>query len=79
MDFFGKGRKMLNFGERFRMCRKQAGLKQVAAAKLMGIGQSTISEYENNKTEPTASMLLKMAQAYGVTVDYLLGTKWGEE
>ena len=62
-----------SFGGRFKECRKQAGLTQVAAAKLMGIGNSSISEYENDISEPTASVIYKMAMVYGVTVDYLLG------
>lgn len=70
---------MPNFGERFRMCRNNAGLKQETAARLIGISQPAISAYENNVNEPTASIVLKMAEVYGVSVDYLLGTKWGDE
>lgn len=73
---------MPKFGRRFRECRKAAGLTQVAAAKLMEIGHSSISEYEADVSEPTASVVYKMATVYGVTVDYLLGLSdvndWGE-
>lgn len=34
---------------------------------------STISRIETGKTEPTADILIKYADAFGVTVDYLLG------
>lgn len=64
---------MDKFGKRFRECRKAAGLTQVAAAKLMGIGNSSLSEYENDVSEPTASVIYKMSEAYGCTVDHLLG------
>ena len=64
---------MGEFGRRFRECRKAAGLKQTTAAQLIGIGQSSISEYENDVSEPTASVLFKMAEVYGCTVDHLLG------
>ena len=64
---------MDKFGKRFRECRKAVGLTQVAAAQLMGIGHSSISEYENDVSEPTASVLFKMAEVYGCTVDHLLG------
>ena len=64
---------MDKFGKRFRECRKAAGLTQVAAARLMGIGNSSLSEYENDVSEPTASVLFKMSEAYGCTVDHLLG------
>ena len=64
---------MGEFGARFLECRKAAGMKQTTAAKLIGIGQSTISEYENDISEPTASVIYRMAQVYGVSVDHLLG------
>ena len=64
---------MGDYGARFKQCRLEAGLKQMAAAKLMGVGQSSISSYESNEREPTASVLLKMADAYHVSMDYLLG------
>ena len=64
---------MPNFGSRLRQCRLEAGLKQVAAAKLMKIGQQSISDYENNKAQPSADVVVKMAKAYGVSADYLLG------
>ena len=57
-------------------------MKQEAAAKAMGVGRSSISEYENDVSEPTASVLLKMADAYRVSMDYLLGRSdvndWGD-
>ena len=57
-------------------------MKQEVAAKAMGIGRSSISEYETDVSEPTASVLLKMADVYHVSMDYLLGrtdvNDWGE-
>ena len=64
---------MPEFGKRFRECRKAAGLTQVEAAEKMDIGRSSISEYETDASEPTASVLYKMSVAYGVSVNYLLG------
>ena len=64
---------MGSFGRRFRECRKAAGLKQVIAAKAIGVSQATISDYENDIIEPRASVAMRMAQVYGVTMDYLLG------
>ena len=63
----------MQFGARFKACRKSAGLKQTAAAKLIGISQASISEYENNKSLPPASTIVAMAKVYGVSTDYLLG------
>lgn len=64
---------MPEFGKRFRECRKAAGLTQVEAAEAMEIGRSSISEYETGDAEPTASVIYKMAETYGVSANYLLG------
>lgn len=64
---------MGSFGKRFAECRRAAGLKQTAAAKLIGISQPTLSQYENDVFEPTVSVLVGMCLAYHVTMDYLLG------
>lgn len=64
---------MGGFGKKFRECRKAAGLKQQVAAQLIGVSQSSISEYERDIYEPTAEVLVKMSIAYGVSVDFLLG------
>lgn len=64
---------MGDFGKRFRECRRAAGMKQVMAAKLMGISQTSVSQYELDQREPTADVVIKMADVYDVSIDYLLG------
>lgn len=64
---------MGGYGRRFRKCRREAGLKQVEAARAVGVGQATISAYENDVNEPTADVIFRMARVYGVPSDYLLG------
>lgn len=44
-------------------------------SKLTGISQSAIAKWELNKTEPTASALITLAEFFGESVDYLLGLK----
>lgn len=50
---------MGGFGKKFRECRKAAGLKQQVAAQLIGVSQSSISEYERDIYEPTAEVLVR--------------------
>lgn len=38
-----------------------------------GISRSVISQYENNLVEPTAFVIRKFAEFFGVSADYLLG------
>ena len=64
---------MGDFGKRFRECRKAAGMKQTVAAKLMGISQTAVSQYELDQRQPTADVVIKMASAYDCSIDYLLG------
>lgn len=64
---------MAGYGRRFRECRRSAGLKQVSAARLIGISQATISDYENDAIEPRASIAIRMAKVYGCSLEYLLG------
>lgn len=58
----------------FTQARVRAGiLTQVEAAAKVGICQSRLSKYERGDLVPGTKVLLKMADAYGATVDELLG------
>lgn len=56
----------------FLIARKNAGLTQKEVADQIGVDQTAVSFWENGKTFPRASLLLKIAMLYGVTVDELL-------
>lgn len=56
----------------FRKLREAAGLTQEQLAKAMGIGQQTISSYENGKM-PSVPMIKKFAVFFNTSTDYLLG------
>lgn len=56
----------------FLASREAAGLSQKEAAQKIGVDQSAVSLWECGKTRPRASLLLKIAEIYGVTVDELL-------
>lgn len=58
---------------RLRELRKQRGIKQLELCKALGIAQSTLSGYETNQYEPDNKTLEKIADYFGVSVDYLLG------
>ena len=48
-------------------------IKQKEIAKLLNISQNTYSQYETGVIALTAEVLIKLADSYGVSVDYLLG------
>lgn len=60
------------FPERMRELRKQKRLSQQELADLVGLHQSHIGRYERGASRPTADALKRLADALGVTGDYLL-------
>ena len=63
----------MTFAERLKELRKQAHLTQVELAKLLGIGQSSYADWERGKKKPTQEILVKIAQIFNVSIDYLVG------
>ena len=53
--------------------RKAKGMTQEQLAKLLGITQGAVAQWENGLTHPSFQMLQKVASALGVTVDELIG------
>jgi len=62
----------MSLGNRIRSLRRSMGLSQPALAKKAGLGQSTISELENDKKGTSAENLQAIAKALSVTQEYLL-------
>ena len=60
---------MLNLKE-LRLNRR---LKQSELAEILHVKQNTISNWENGKTEVNNADAIKLANFFGVSVDYLLG------
>lgn len=53
--------------------RVQAGLSQKELARIIGVAPSTFNGYESGNHDPKSDLLIKIAQACNVTVDFLLG------
>lgn len=58
-----------------REIRKQRGLTMKQLGEIVGVAESTISQYENNKREPDNETLLRIAEALETSVDTLLGAE----
>lgn len=68
------------FGEILRDLRLKRNISQPELAEVLGIkNRVSISNYENGKAEPKYEDLLKMADYFNVTVDYLLGRENAEK
>ncbi|MCI8619061.1 MAG: helix-turn-helix transcriptional regulator [Oscillospiraceae bacterium] len=59
--------------ERIRLLRENKNISQKKLAEDLLIGQSTMSEYENGIKQPPLSVLIKIADYFGVSLDYLAG------
>ena len=71
----------VNIGERIRMVREHAGLSQMEFARRLGTNPTIISRWETGKSRPRRSALLRIAQEFGVSLDWLLtgnGPMWAE-
>ena len=56
-----------------RTRRRILGLTMKQLANIVGVTEAAISHYETGRREPDNDMLLRIANALGVTVDYLIG------
>lgn len=61
------------FARTITLLRKEKKLSQKEAAKSLGISQALLSHYEKGIRECGLSFVVKAADFYGVTCDYLLG------
>lgn len=62
-----------DFGERVRRLRIEKGLSQPQVAERIGVSKSVVSNYESNYKLPSTGNLVKLAQLFSTTTDYLLG------
>lgn len=58
---------------RIKDLREDRDLRQLDVAQAVGIDQRSLSNYETGKTNPDSETVIKLANFFGVTCDYLLG------
>ena len=59
--------------KQLKTLRKQKGLLQKDVASFLGIDRTTYVKYETGVSEPDNKTLIKLAELFSVSVDYLLG------
>jgi transcriptional regulator with XRE-family HTH domain len=65
----------MSIGERISAARKTMGIKQTQLSKMTGIDNGQMNMYEKSKCEPSVRNLKKIAEALGISADYLLEIK----
>ena len=63
----------MEFSERLKNLRKEAGFTQVDVASKLGISQPAYASWERGVKKPTQENLVKIAQIFNVSIDYLVG------
>ncbi len=58
---------------RIRDLREDRDLRQSDLAEAVGIDQRTISNYETGKSNPDSEALIRLADFFNVSIDYLVG------
>jgi transcriptional regulator with XRE-family HTH domain len=61
----------MGFAQRLKKARTDKGLSQTELGSLAGIHYTQIGRYENKGAQPSADVLSKLANALGVSSDYL--------
>ena len=59
--------------KRIRDLREDRELNQTKIAKMLGMSQTGYSKYETGENDIPTVILIKLAQFYGTSVDYILG------
>lgn len=61
------------FATRIKNLRQSKELNQVQLAEKLGVKKQSISNWENDNIMPSVDMLVKIADFFQVSTDYLLG------
>ncbi len=63
----------MNIGKNIRDIRISLGKTQKDLADILATSQSTIGKYEREELEPNLHIIVKMADVFNCSVDYILG------
>ena len=58
---------------RIRDLREDHDLNQTEVAKMLGMSQTGYSKYETGENDMPTEILIRLAQFYNTSIDYLLG------
>jgi transcriptional regulator with XRE-family HTH domain len=60
-------------GSRIKYLRERHNISQIEFAKKIGVSNAVLSRYESGDRKPDYDILNKIADYFGVSVDFLLG------
>lgn len=69
----------MTFGEKLQRLRQREGLSQDQLAELLGISRQAVSRWERDETLPETATVVRLAEIFHVTTDYLLRKREPDE
>ncbi len=63
----------MNFSTNLKKIRKSLNLTQGKLANIIKVSQRTISHYENGDSEPELIIICRLADAFNISIEQLLG------
>lgn len=69
-------RALIILSERIRELRVKQGYTQVSLAQKLSVTKQAVSNWENGNIQPSIDMLVRLADLFSVTTDYLLGREY---
>ena len=63
----------MNFPNRLKECRNRKNVTQKSVAQFLGIGERSYQNYEYGEREPSLATVIKLADYFNVSLDYLVG------
>ncbi|CAG7632755.1 helix-turn-helix domain-containing protein [Paenibacillus allorhizosphaerae] len=63
----------MNYGERIASLREKLSMTQEDLSNKLGISRASLSHYENNRRAPDYETIVKIANLFHVSIDYIIG------
>ena len=63
----------MRYYPRLRDLREDADLTQTQLVRLLGMHKTTYTNYEQGKREPPLELIIRLAEFYNVSIDYIAG------
>ena len=67
------GRRYVSMLENLKKLRTEAAISQKQLADSVGVSQQSINKYENHSIEPDIETMMRIADYFNTSVDYLIG------
>lgn len=64
---------MAIYGFRLKELREERGVSMMTLAKAIGVSDTAVCKWENQDSEPKLSYIIKLADYFNCSADYLIG------